>query len=147
MAGRGISGLFRYQENSARNRGGAGGRIRGRATIQAFTFSAFADYQREAATVDLVFRESPELARLFAELGLQTRTPEDLARLLTEQDALVSSGYLERATLNLNPLRVQTGRDASWSPRGGGNRLRFSLLADRVESTHATRTHLLNSLT
>lgn len=143
---RGLTGLFRYQQNTARNNGGLGGRVRAHASVGRITVGGFVDYQRDAATVGLVFRESPELARLFAELGLQTRTPEDLARLLREQGDLVSSGYLERATLILNPRRVQTSVDASWSSRGNGTRARFSVLADRVESTHGTGDHFIETI-
>jgi hypothetical protein len=143
---RGITGLVRYQQNTDRNRGGTGGRVRAHAGVGRLRTSGFIDYQRDAATVGLVFREAPELARLFAELGLQTRTPEDLARLLREEDGLVASGYLERATLILNPRRVQVGLDAAWRSRGDGTHLLFSVLADRVDTTSRTSEHLLQTL-
>jgi hypothetical protein len=142
----GITGVFRYQQNTSRNRGGAGGRVRAHAGVGRFTASGFIDYQRDAATVDLVFRESPELARLFAELGLQTRTPDDLARLLREEDTLAASGYLERATLILNPRRVQAGLDAAWTSGDDATRVRFNVLGERVDATNRTTDRLLQSL-
>jgi hypothetical protein len=143
---KGVTGVFRYQQNTGRNLGGAGGRVRAHAAVGRMSVSGFVDYQRDAATVDLVFRESPELGRLFAELGLETRTPEDLARLLREQSDLVSSGYLERAALILNPRRVQTALDVNWSTRGHGTQVRFNVLADRVQSTNGARDHFLETL-
>jgi hypothetical protein len=143
---RGVTGLFRYQQNTDGNRGGPGGRVHAHASIGRINVSGYVDYQRDAATVSLVFRESPELARLFTELGLQTRTPDDLARLLREQDALVASGYLERAVLDLNPQRVQAAIDASWSTRGGGTRVRFSAMADSVDTTHSATNRQIDTL-
>jgi hypothetical protein len=142
----GVTGLFRYQQNTDRNRGGAGGRLRAHASIRGFAASGFVDYQRDAATVGLVFRESPELARAFAELGFEIRTPEDLARLLREPDALIASGYLQGTTLILNPRRVQAGIDATWRTRGDGTRIRVSVLGDGVESTRGAAAHTIETL-
>jgi hypothetical protein len=49
-----------------------------------FRASAQVDAQQDDATLELIYRDTPELARLLAELGLEVRTPEDLERLLRE---------------------------------------------------------------
>ncbi|MGZ6124251.1 MAG: hypothetical protein ACXWLR_04780, partial [Myxococcales bacterium] len=117
------SALVRYQRNSASNSGGPGGRLDGRLRLGAFSMGAWADVQKDAATLDLVFREVPELARAFAELGLSARTPEELASILQNNPALAQLGYVEGATVNLHPWRVQSGTELSWS----GERQRFTL--------------------
>src|SRR4051794_27234186 len=80
-----------------------------RTTWQKLYAGLFGDYQRDAATVDLVFREDPALAQAFAALGLEVQSPEDLARVLRDNPALAQLGYLEGATVNLHPWRLLTG--------------------------------------
>lgn len=142
-----VSGIARYQQNTSRNRGGLGGRVHANGRIRDFTFTGSVDYQREAATVALVFREAPELARLFAELGFAARTPEELSRLLQQPESSGLTAYLQRATTNLSPWRLQLRADASWNPGARVGAVRFALLSDRTASTSSARDHLMGTLT
>jgi hypothetical protein len=129
----GAAALYRYQRNSANNRGGSGGRLTVRGSWSQLQASAIADYQRDAATVDLVFRDEPDLARLFAELGLAARTPDDLARILRDNPILADLGYIEGVTVNLHPWRLQLGADVAWLPQDEARQqLRFHVLVDRT---------------
>lgn len=145
-SGAGMSGLVRYERNTSRNRGGLGARLQANGRTRHFNFRGSADYQREAATVALVFRDAPELARLFAELGFAARTPEDLARLLHQSDFPAIGEYLQRSTANLNPWRLSLRAEASWSPGARIGAARFSVSSDRAASTSAVRDHLLGTV-
>ena len=142
----GASALYRYQENTATNRGGSGGRVRARLRFSRFQATAYVDRQAEAATVDLVLREEPGLARALVELGLEARTPADLARLLQENAALVELGFIEGATVRLDPERLQSGLDLSWSPAGARQQVRARLLYDRASGVDRVRTTRLATL-
>jgi hypothetical protein len=142
----GISGLVRYQRNTSRNRGGIGARLHASGRTRDFSFSGSADYQRETATVALVFRDAPELARLFAELGFAARSPEDLARVLHANDFPAINDYLQHSTANLNPWRLYLRAEASWTPAPRVGAVRFSVSSDRAASTSAVRDHFLGTV-
>jgi hypothetical protein len=130
----GGSVVYRYGRNTARNGGSHGGRLAlraGGATLRATTFG---DFQQDAATVDLVFREVPELAAALAELGLTARTPEDLSRILRDEPALAALGVLRGASLELHPWRAQAGLEVSAASRHRRDVLRLQLLADRTRA-------------
>ena len=126
----GLGVLYRYQRNTATNEGGHGGRARLRLSWPRFQLSAFLDRQEDAPTLELVFREEPELARALAELGLTAHTPADIARLLEESAPLVEQGFVEGVTLHLVPLRLQAGADVAWTPTPR-HQFRLHLLQDR----------------
>jgi carboxypeptidase family protein len=126
----GATALFRWQRNSASNTGGSGGRLSLRTTWQKLYAGAFGDYQKDAATVDLVFRDDPALAQAFAALGLDAQNPEDLARILRDNPQLAQLGYIEGATVNLHPWRLLTGADVAFLPNPG-TQLRLHVQLDR----------------
>jgi hypothetical protein len=129
----GLAALYRYQRNSASSRGGSGGRLSVRGSWSHLQASAFADYQRDAATLDLVFREQPGLERAFVDLGLSARTPEDLARILRDTPALADLGFIEGITVNLHPWRMLAGADVGWSSEDETRqRLRLHMVLDRT---------------
>jgi hypothetical protein len=131
----GLSALYRYQTNSARNLGGHGGRLSGRVNGGAFRASAFVDVQQEAATVALVLREEPVLAQLLEELGLTAASSDDLARLLRENATLAQLGYTSGAQLDFNPWRAQAGADAAWiSKAKTREQLRLRVLASQTQT-------------
>jgi hypothetical protein len=143
----GVSALYRYQLNTATNRGGSGGRLGLRASGSRLRASVFVDAQRDAATVDFVLREEPRLARLLAEQGLTARTPEDIARFLDENAALLGLGYLDGVRVDVSPWRVQAGGDVIWSPgRSGRQQLRVRGLLDRTREVAGERETRLVSL-
>ena len=134
------SAIYRYQTNTARNRGGHGGRLSARASSGAWHASTFADAQQEAASVELILRDQPVLAGLLNELGLTATTADDLARLLRENATLSQLGYTDGATLSFNPWRAQAGADLGWLPRDGTRRqLRLRVLLDRTRTVGALR--------
>ncbi len=145
--GLGLSALYRHQRHSLRNEGGHGGRLAARATWSRLQASVYADGQQDAATVDLVFREVPGLERLFTELELDVRSPEELARALRDDPTLAELGYLEGATLDLHPLRLQAGADVVWAPRDRAEQqLRLHAHLDRTQGVARRRGIELASL-
>ena len=117
----GVSGTYRFQQNTARNAGGHGGRLAMRASGGDVHASAFADIQQEAATIDLVLREEPALAQALTELGLTATSADDLARLLRE-----------------NATLAQLGGDLSWIRRDKTQQqLRLRVLLDRTQTVTA----------
>jgi hypothetical protein len=143
----GVSALYRYQRNTASNRGGSGGRLGLRASGGRLRASVFVDAQRDAATVDFVLREEPRLALLLAEQGLTARTPEDIARFLDENAGLLGLGYLDGVRVDVSPWRVQAGGDVIWSPgRTGRQQLRVRGLFDRTREVAGERETRLLSL-
>jgi SPOR domain/Pilus formation protein N terminal region len=122
-------------------------RIGARTTSGGFTTNLWVERQRQAPTLDLIFREEPGLALALARLGISVHTPEEIARVLRDNAALVNLGYIEGLTVNLTPLRLQAGFDASWiGPGEGRDQLRFHALADRDESVGTTRTAMIGTL-
>jgi hypothetical protein len=128
----GLSALYRYQTNSATNRGGPGGRVAGHAGRR-LKLSVYADYQRDAPTLSLLLRDYPEVARALAEQGLVARTPEDIARLLDASALLLGNSGPGAALITLDPSRAQAGFDLMWS--GERTQVRLHGLADRTETS------------
>jgi hypothetical protein len=128
----GVSALYRYQNNSATNRGGSGGRLSAHAGGR-LRLSAYADYQRDAPTLSLLLRDYPEVARALAEQGLVARTPEDIARLLDASALLLANDGPGAVRITLDPSRAQAGLDLTWS--GRNTQVRLHGLADRTETS------------
>lgn len=138
--GFGFAALYRYQSTFGGNRSGSGGRLSARAVVGRFSAGAFVDAQRDVPTVDLIFREDPELARVFAELGLSAQTPEDVARILRENPALAQLGYIQGLSLSLDPWRVQAGADLVWSAADeAAHRVSLHVVLDRARTTRSLR--------
>jgi len=128
----GLSALYRYQTNSATNRGGPGGRVTAHAGGR-LRLSAYADYQRDAPTLSLLLHDYPEVARALAEQGLVARTPEDIARLLDASALLIGNAGPGAVRITLDPSRAQAGFDLTWT--GARTQVRLHGLADRTETT------------
>jgi hypothetical protein len=132
----GISAQYRHQRNSLLNAGGHGGRVQATGGIGRLRASAQVDAQQDDATLDLIFRQTPELARLLAELGMEVRSPEELERLLRDVPALAGAGRVAGVSLALHPWRVVSRADVSWTSRDEARQeLRASILLDRARST------------
>jgi hypothetical protein len=137
----GITGQYRYQRNAANNQGGSGGRLAVRGRVGAVTVNGFADYQKDAPSVDVLFRDVPDLARLFTELGLTARTPQDVMRLLLDEPSLAASGYIQAVTFTLQPSRLLTGADVTWaSMRDARQQLQLHLVSDRTRTSQQLQT-------
>lgn len=130
------SAQYRWQRNSLLSTGGHGGRLQGAAQLGRFRASAYLDVQQDDATLELVFRDTPELARLLAELGLEARTPEDLERLLRQEPALAAAAHLEGASLELHPWHVVSRADLAWTSGDAARQeVRGSFLLDQTRRT------------
>jgi hypothetical protein len=128
----GLSALYRYQTNSATNRGGNGGRVTAHAGGR-LRLSAYADYERDAPTLSLLLRDYPEVARALAEQGLVARTPEDIARLLDASALLLAGDGPGAVRITLDPSRAQAGFELTWT--GARTQARLHGLIDRTETT------------
>lgn len=136
----GASALYRYQRNSLTNDGGSGGRLTVRGSTRHLYASLFADGQRDVPTLDLIFRDEPDLARVFAELGITVHTPDEVARALRENPILVQLGYIEGVTVNLDPSRLQLGGDVAWRSGDAAERqLRLHVVVDRTQTIRGLR--------
>lgn len=131
----GASAIYRYERNSARNRGGHGGRVSLHGHRDMLYASGFFDLQQDAATLELILRDEPALAQLLNEMGLTATSPEDLARLLRENATLSQLGYVEGAQLSFHPWRAQAGADiALLAHDASRQQLHLRALLDRTQA-------------
>jgi hypothetical protein len=145
--GFGVAALYRYQQTSAANRGGHGGRVSLRGSTGGWRGNLFVDAQQQAPTLDLVLQDRSDLARALAELGIAANNPEDVIRLLRDNAALLTARGVSIGPLRVDPLRVQSGLDVSW--RGSGARsLEFGLrlIADEAQAVASERRAFVGTL-
>lgn len=143
----GVSGLYRFQQTSAASAGGHGGRLTLRGSGGGWRANLYVDAQQQAATVDLVFRDRPDLARAFAELGLVANTPEEAIRQLRDNAALLAARGVSVAPLVLDSLRIQSGSDVSWRNSSASQlALGLRLLLDERHGAGGASRSLLGSL-
>jgi len=144
----GASILGRYAANNATNRGGFGYRATSRLSFGSFLVDGYFDRQADAPTVDLIFREDPELALALDQLGISVNSPADVARALRDNPALISLGFIEGVNIHLAPLRTQAAFEAAWL--GNSSRrpqIRLRLLRTRTETVTSATTASIASLT
>jgi Sporulation related domain. len=140
-----LSGRILDNDNASRR--GDVIRLSTRASRRGFSTSLWVERQRQAPTLDLIFREEPGLALALARLGITVHSPEEIARALRDNAVLVNLGYIEGLTVNLTPRRWQGGFDASWIGTGEGrDQIRFHAVADRDESVGTTRIATIGTL-
>ena len=134
----GAGAIYRYSR-TARNRGGHGVRLFGRASIGQLYLSGSVDRQQNAPTIDVIFSERPDLALALGELGISATTPADIARALREQAILADLGFIEGVTVDLAPMRTQIGFEAAWlGASESRQQFRLRLLRNVIEGV-ATR--------
>ncbi|MEA2571663.1 MAG: hypothetical protein QOI24_3664 [Acidobacteriota bacterium] len=140
--------VYRYATNTASNEGGHGVRATMRASLGSFFTSAYYDHQTDAPTLELILRDDPALSLALQQLGISATTPEDIARALRTNAALISLGFIEGATVNLVPARTQAGLETSWIGTGAMRpQLRARLLWNRTEGVSSNVTTSLGTLT
>ncbi|MDQ3280683.1 MAG: SPOR domain-containing protein [Acidobacteriota bacterium] len=143
----GFGALVRYAQSDT-NRAGIGGRLFGRASLGRFSASAYADYQQNAPTLELIFREQPELALALHDLGITATTPADIARALRENAELIELGFIEGVTVDLAPVRTQLGFELAWRGASASRPQLRARFAQSVAESVATRnTSTIASLT
>jgi hypothetical protein len=121
--------------------------VAARVSLGHFHASAFADQQRNAPTLDLIFSERPDLALALTELGIVATSPADIGRALREEAVLRELGFIEGVTIDLAPVRTQFGADAAWIGTGDSRQqLRARILRSATESVAARTTTLIATL-
>lgn len=140
--------LYRYATNSASNEGGRGFRATIRASLGSVFASGYYDRQTDAPTLELILRDDPALSLALQQLGIAATTPEEIARALRTNAALISLGFIEGATVNLAPARTQAGFETSWIGAGALRpQLRARVLWNRTEGVSSSVTTSLATLT
>jgi len=143
----GASLSARVLDNDNASRRGDVIRLGARASHRGFTTSFWIERQRQAPTLDLIFREEPGLEQALQRLGISVHSPEEVARALRDNAVLVNLGYIEGLTVNLTPKRLLAGFDASWIGTGEGrDQVRFHAIADRDDNVGTKRTATLATL-
>ncbi|HEV2720722.1 MAG TPA: hypothetical protein VG323_11935, partial [Thermoanaerobaculia bacterium] len=143
----GLTAIARWAQSSSTNRGGPGFRLGGRLSAGHVYANAYVDVQQQAATLDLIYREQPDLALALAQLGITATSPADIARALREDSALAALGYIDGVTVNLTPLRIQSGFETAWLGSGPARpQLRARLLFNRNESVAARTDTIIATL-
>jgi hypothetical protein len=129
----GLTALARFGDSSSSSVT-RGFRFSGRVSGGGFFASAYVDRQNEAPTLQFIFRERPDLALAIEQLGLTAESPQDIARLLRDNAALINLGFIEGATVDLSLLRTQAGLELAWqSSAASRQQLRLRLIHDRAE--------------
>jgi cell division septation protein DedD len=143
----GAASSYRLLDTSNSSRRGDVLRFSVRAGTGLFRVNAWAERQRQAPTLDLIFREEPGLELALLRLGISVRSPEDLARVLQDNAALINLGYIQGVTVNLTPLRRQAGIDVAIDSPDMRNQLRLHAVTDRAEGVGAVRSSTIATLT
>jgi cell division septation protein DedD len=142
-----VTALYRYAQSGV-NSGGHGGRLAARGSLGHFYLSAYADRQQNAPTLEVIFREQPELALALSELGISATSPSDVARALRENAALVELGFIEGITVDFAPLRTQVGFETAWlGASAARHQVRARLLHNIVEGVASRTATTIASLT
>ncbi|HKR63347.1 MAG TPA: hypothetical protein VJZ00_06410, partial [Thermoanaerobaculia bacterium] len=143
----GVTAIGRWSESSATNRGGPGFRISTRASLGRVFATAYVDYQQQAPTLSLIFREQPDLALALEQLGITATTPNDIARALRDNSALIALGYIDGVTIELAPERTQGGLEMAWLGAGASRmQVRGRLLFNRNETVSGRTDTIIASL-
>lgn len=129
----GAAASYRILKPSNASRRGDTLRLSMRGTIGVFRVNAWAERQRQAPTLDLIFREQPGLELALLRLGISVRSPEDLSRVLRDNAALINLGFIEGVTVNLTPLRRQAGADVALVTPGARDQIHLHAVFDRVD--------------
>lgn len=142
-----VTALYRYAQSGV-NSGGHGGRFAARVSLGHFYLSAYADRQQNAPTLDVIFREQPDLALALSELGISATSPSDVARALRENAALVELGFIEGITVDFAPMRTQFGFETAWlGASAARHQLRARMLHNVVEGVASRTATTIASLT
>jgi len=129
----GLTAIARFGDSSSSS-STRGFRFSGRVSGGGFFATAYFDRQSEAPTLELIFRDRPDLALAIEQLGLTAESPQDIARLLRDNAELINLGFIEGATVDLSLLRTQAGLELAWlSNSAAQHQLRLRFIHDRAE--------------
>jgi hypothetical protein len=146
--GFGVAASYRLFEHSAASRRGDALRLSAHTGRGRFTAAAWGDRQRHAPTLELIFRDAPGLDLALLRLGISVRDPEDVARALRDNAALIDLGYITGVNVDLTPRRMQAGLNLGWTATSErSDRLRLLSVYSRDEGIRATRDSMITTLT
>jgi cell division septation protein DedD len=144
----GLAASYRLLDNSEASRRGDTLRLSAHAGGGPFTVNVWAERQRQAPTLDLIFREEPGLELALLRLGISVRTPEDVARALRDNAALIDLGFITGVNVALTPRRLQAGFNLAWLGSGPrSDHLRLLAVYGHDEGISSTRDNLIATLT
>jgi hypothetical protein len=139
---------YRLLDNSEASRRGDTLRLSAHAGSGPFTANVWAERQRNAPTLDLIFSAEPGLELALLRLGISVRTPEDVARALRDNAALIDLGFITGVNVSLTPRRLQAGLNLVWLGSGPRNdRLRLLAVYGHDEGISTKRDNLIATLT
>ena len=143
----GTAASYRLLDNSSASRRGDSLRLSGHAGAGQLTANAWVERQRQAPTLDLIFSAEPGLELALLRLGIAARNPEDVARALRDNPALVDLGFITGVNVQLTPRRVQAGFNLGWNGAGArGDHLRLQTVYSRDEGIANTSDSLIATL-
>jgi hypothetical protein len=111
----GVSAIARIGNSSSGQ--SRGYRLTARASLGHVFGSAYFDRQTDVPSLQLIFRERPDIALGLEELGLSASTPQEIARILHDDALLLRLGIVG-ASVDLSPKRTQAGMELSWLGAG-----------------------------
>jgi hypothetical protein len=108
----------------------------------------WAERQRNAPTLDLIFSAEPGLELALLRLGIAVRTPADVARALRDNAALIDLGFITGVNVSLTPQRLQAGINLAWLGSGPrSDHLRLLAIFGHDEGISTTRDNRIATLT
>jgi hypothetical protein len=144
----GVGATYRLLDNSTASRRGDALRLNAHAGRGRFTANAWAERQRQAPTLELIFSAEPGLELALLRLGISIRTPEDVARALRDNAALIDLGFITGVNVDLTPRRLQAGLNLGWLGSGArSDHFRLLAVYGHDESIDSTRDSLIGTLT
>jgi hypothetical protein len=144
----GVAASYRLIENSEASRRGDTLRLSAHAGSGLFTASVWAERQRNAPTLDLIFSAEPGLELALLRLGISVRTPADVARALRDNVALIDLGFITGVNVSLTPNRLQAGFNLAWLGSGPrSDHLRLLAIFGHDEGISTTRDNRIATLT
>lgn len=144
----GVAASYRLLDNSEASQRGDTLRISAHAGSGPFTANVWAERQRNAPTLDLIFSAEPGLELALLRLGISVRTPEDVARALRDNAALIDLGFITGVNVSLTPERLQAGLNLGWLGSGPrSDHLRLLAIFGHDQGIGTTRDNLVATLT
>ena len=144
----GLAASYRLLDHSAASRRGDALRLSAHASRGRFSAAVWGDRQRQAPTLELIFRDAPGLDLALLRLGIVVRNPEDVARALRDNAALIDLGYIAGVNVDLTPRRLQAGLNLGWTGTSArSDRLRLLTVYSRDEGIRAARDSGITTLT
>jgi hypothetical protein len=132
----GASFQYGYTWNSQGFAAGQDFRPSIRASADAFSWTAFAEYQTEAIAVDSLYSDIPGLQAELEALGLTASNPAQIQALLQDSTFLEALGLSPGTQLDLIPSRTEVGGNLNWSSRRAANhQVNLGVIYTRDNST------------